>query len=108
MLNQLVLVGRVAKLPSISKDFNVEELRELHVEVDRAYRNENGEIGTDILPVVLSKSMLDAMQEPLRIGALMGIKGRLESKTSFCSDGQTLITLRIRAEKVSFLSPENQ
>lgn len=91
MLNQTVLVGRIAN------DFEKGENEKVVVTlaVPRSYKNAEGEYETDFIPCVLWKGIATNTLEYCRKGDLIGIKGRIQSNEN---------KIEIVAEKVTFLS----
>ena len=63
--------------------------------VQRMYKNENGEYLTDFIDVYIFGEMFKRINEYIKKGDLVAVKGRLEIK-----DNQ----LRVIADKLSFLT----
>lgn len=89
MLNQAIVVGRISNYDAVA--------REVTISVPRTYKNMEGEYETDYIPIKLWGVMANQM-ELVKIGDLIGIKGRLQ---------RTGVELRIVADKVTFLSQGN-
>ena len=86
MLNQAIIVGRVS---------NYDELGHIvTLAVSRPYKNMNGEYEYDYIPIKLWSGSTTQM-ELVKIGDIIGIKGRIE---------RTGVELRIVAEKITFLA----
>lgn len=99
MLNQIVLVGRIA---NEIKEMTNEELV-ITVAVPRSYKNENGEYDTDFIPVKLYKNMAENTVAYCKKGDLVGIKGRMQSEEI---NGFNMIS--VVAEKLTFLSSSKE
>ena len=91
MLNQLVLVGRIAKLPN---EKNKESVI-ITLAVPRSFKNKDDEYEVDTLPCSLFGNVGSATLEYCKVGDMVGIKGRLAIKKD---------KIVIVAEKVTFLS----
>lgn len=85
MLNQAVLVGRVAEIGNLN----------IKIKVSRSYKNSEGDYETDLIPVFYTNNIAKSAREYLEIDDIIGIKGRLEVE-----DG----VLQVKAEKMTFLS----
>lgn len=86
MLNQIILVGRVT---------HTIENNTLTLAVPRSFKNSDGEYETDFIPVYVSGTLLTQAQNYLKIGDIVGIRGRIQATNSIP---------RIVAEKLTFLS----
>ena len=95
MLNQVVLVGRIQNEFEVQKSERGKQLT-LILEVNRNYKNLNGEYDIDYIPVKILRTMVDRVVENCSKGDLIGVKGRL---TKLKNDD-----LEMLAEKVTFLS----
>ena len=91
MLNQLVLVGRIAKLPTEKKKESVV----ITLAVPRNFKNKDGEYEVDTLPCSLFGNVGSATLEYCQVGDIVGLNGRLEMNKD---------KIVIVAEKVTFLS----
>jgi single-strand DNA-binding protein len=90
MLNQAIVVGRISNYDEIG--------RVVTIAVSRSFKNINGEYETDYIPIKLWNNATPQM-ELVKIGDIIGIKGRIE---------RTGIELRIVAEKITFLAQGKQ
>ena len=96
MLNQLVLIGRIA---SNLENNEAEKNIIIELAVPRCFKNENGEYETDIIPCVLSGSIASNVNEYCKKGDIVGIKGRLQRIDNI---------INVMAEKVTFLSSRKE
>ena len=95
MLNQVVLVGRIQNEFEVQMTERGKQLT-LVLEVNRNYKNLNGEYEIAYIPVKILRTMVDTVVEKCSKGCLVGVKGRV---TKLKNDD-----LEILAEKVTFLS----
>jgi len=87
MLNQCILVGRLKQWKDDST---------LVLTIPRSYKNkETGEYDNDYVEVVLDGIVQENTKEYCNKGAVIGVKGRIESTDN---------GIIIRGEKVTFLS----
>lgn len=94
MLNQLVIVGRLVKDPTIEVN-EEKEVAEITVAVPRSYKNTNGEYETDFIPCKLWGGIANNVVEYCKKGDLLGVKGHVETV-----EGSMVVI----AEKITFLS----
>lgn len=95
MLNQVVLVGRIQNEFEVQMSERGKQLT-LVLEVNRNYKNLDGEYDIDYIPVKILRTMVDRVVENCSKGDLISVKGRV---TKLKNDD-----LGILAEKVTFLS----
>lgn len=99
MLNQIILVGKLVKIPELKENENGKKFSVVTVAVPRSFKNMNGEYETDIIECISFDSVASATVEYCQKGDVVGVKGRVQSKIS-----DKECKLEIIAEKVTFLS----
>jgi single-strand DNA-binding protein len=102
MLNQIVIVGRIARDVE-KKEVDGKSFVELELAVPRSYKNEDGEYETDFIDCLLWNGIADNVEEYCKQGDLVGVKGRLQ--TQIVDDHKTT---NVIAEKVTFLSSKGK
>ena len=107
MLNQTVLVGRIVSDPEINETKNDKKVTIVPLAVQRSYKNEEGEYATDFIPCVLWDGVAQNVVEYCKKGDLIGVKGRVESR-SYEKDDEKRYVTEIIAEKVTFLSNKRE
>lgn len=85
-MNNVILVGRITRF----------EGEEVTISVTRNYKNEDGIYMSDLIPIHLGINIAEKMVDFCKIGDVIAIKGRLETRGSVV----------VMAEKVSFISPK--
>ena len=98
MVNQIVLVGRIARAPETKTTETGKKVATLTLAVPRNYKNANGEYETDFFPVAIWNGIAETTSQYCRKGDLIGVKGRLQSKDNVIS---------IIAERITFLSSKS-
>lgn len=98
MMNNTVLVGRIAKEITIEKIDN-KKRSVVTLAVVRPYKNIEGEYDTDFIPVVLYDGIAENVKDYCKIGDVVGVKGRLQMN----KDKLELVT-----EKLTFLSRKKE
>lgn len=104
VLNQVVVVGRLIEEPITEKISDTESKGNILLAVPRSYKNENGEYETDYLPCTLMNKISENVVEYCHKSDLLGIKGRLVSNVEEDEQGNKQYSIKIIAEKVTFLA----
>lgn len=107
MLNQIVLVGRLAKDVEIEEKGD-KKLARITLAVPRSYKNSDGEYETDFINCTLWEAVATNTSEYCHKGDIIGVKGRLQSSSYEKEDGTKVFTNEVIAEKVTFLSSKNK
>ena len=104
MLNQIVLVGRLVKMPEVFTTESGKRMTYLTLAIPRTFKNSAGEYDTDFIDCVLWNTVAETTSEYCKQGDLIGIKGRVQSRMVEDEDGNNYKKIEIIAEKVTFLS----
>ncbi len=104
MVNQIVLVGRIAKAPETKVSESGKKFATLTLAVPRNYKNANGEYDTDFLDCTLWSSVAESTSEYCKTGDMIGVKGRVQSRIVETPDGLRRRKTEIVAERVTFLT----
>ena len=72
--------------------------------IPRGFKNSNGEYETDFINCVLWDAIAKNTAEYCKKGNIIGIKGRVQSRTVDAEDGSKKYYTDVIAEKVTFLS----
>ena len=110
MVNQIVLVGRIARSPEIRVTESGKKVATLTLAVPRNYKNASGEYETDFLDCTLWTAVAESITEYCKTGDMIGVKGRLQTRIIESPEGAKKRKTEIVAEKVTFLtsSPVNK
>ena len=110
MLNQVVLVGRLVSTPELEITEGGKKISRITLAVPRSYKNMDGEYDTDFLDCTLWTNVAENTTEYCSTGDMIGIKGRIQSRTVEGQDGNKKRKTEIVAERVTFLasSPNNK
>jgi len=108
MLNQIVMVGRLVSDPELKETESGKKVSNLTLAVPRSYKNEYGEYDTDFVDCTLWTGVAESTAEYCKKGDLIGIKGRVQTDSYENSDGKKQKTMRVVAEKVTFLSSKSK
>ena len=104
MLNQTVLVGRLVRDPELYETESGNKVTNITLAVPRSYKNSEGVYDTDFIICVLGKGVAESATEYCHKGDLLGIKGRIQTRTVELDDESKKNITEVVAEKVTFLS----
>lgn len=104
MLNQVILVGRLTKDPEVVKTESGKKISTVTLAVQRSFKNSNGIYETDFINCILWEAIASNTSEYCHKGDIVGVKGRLQTRTYETEDKTTHYVLEVVAEKVTFLS----
>lgn len=105
MLNQIVLVGRLANEPEVYETESGKKYANVTLAVPRSFKNEEGEYETDFVNCKLWQGIAINTAEYCKKGDLVGIKGRLQT---YNNDENNKSVMEVIAEKVTFLSSKSK
>ena len=103
MLNQTVIVGRLVKDPELRETENGNKVTNITLAVPRSYKNINGEYDTDFISCVLWKGIAENTVEYVKKGDLLGIKGRIQTRSYDAKDGTKRYVTEVVANNIEFL-----
>lgn len=104
MVNQIVLVGRIARAPEVRVSETGKKYASLTLAVPRNYKNSNGEYETDFLDCTLWSNVAESTSEYCGTGDMIGVKGRVQSRIVESPEGTRRRKTEIVAERVTFLT----
>ena len=104
MVNNVILVGRLNKDPEITNNKNDKKRTVINLAVTRNYKNSNNEYETDFIRCVLWNNLAANTCEYCKCGDVVGIKGRLESRSYETEEKETRFITEVIVEKITFLS----
>ena len=108
MLNQVVMVGRLAQDLEVKELENGEKEAIITLAIPRSFKNEEGVYETDFVSCILLGQVATNTSEYCKKGDMIGIKGRLESRVYEDSDGNKKKRMEVIADRVTFLSSAKQ
>lgn len=107
MLNQAILVGRIVQEPEI---LNTEKgkVSNITLAVPRSFKNSEGQYDTDFISCVLWKGVAESTVEYCKKGDLVGIRGRIQTRTVELEDETHKYYTEVVADRVTFLSSKRK
>jgi single-strand DNA-binding protein len=104
MLNQIILVGRLTRDITVNKSENGVKVATISIAVPRSFKNVEGVYDTDFIDCVAFDVIAENTSEYCSKGDIVGVKGRVQSKSVELDDGKKENKLEIICEKITFLS----
>lgn len=95
MLNQVIVVGRLVRKPTVKETEEGKKVCNATIAVPRSFKNAEGEYETDFIDIVLFDNIATNTTEYCNKGDIIGVKGRLQTTNK---------KLEVIAERITFLS----
>jgi len=103
-MNNVTLVGRLTSEPEV-KELNDGTYRTLiTIAISRDYRNSEGEKMADFVKCVLWNGIASATKDYCHKGDVVGIRGKLQSRTYETENNEKKYVLEVLVEKITFIS----
>ncbi|MBQ1304798.1 MAG: single-stranded DNA-binding protein [Erysipelotrichales bacterium] len=103
MLNSCELIGKIVKMPYVVTDVKKVDHVLFDLELERPFRNSEGEYETDVVAVEFWNGEADRLIEKSELGDYVAIRGRISTiKEKGEEDGR--LVLVVMAETVSYLT----
>ncbi|GAB4071990.1 single-stranded DNA-binding protein [Barrientosiimonas marina] len=103
MLNRVVLVGRLTKDPDLRYTPNGVAVANFTVAANRPFTNQQGNRDADFINCVVWRRAAENFANYMRKGSMVGVDGRLQSRTYDDRDGKTIFVTEVVADSVQFL-----
>ena len=103
MFNEVILIGKLVNKPIIKETSQGVKLTNMVIQIERPYKNNLGIKDTDYIQCVLWRGIAAQVCETCDIGSMIGVKGRLQSKTHENSENQAISLMEVKVEHVEFL-----
>lgn len=108
MINRAILTGRLTKDPEIRQSQSGVPVATFNLAVNRAFADKNGERGADFINCVTFKKQAENVSQFLNKGSLVGVDGRIQTRSYENKEGRTIYVTEIVCDSVQFLEPKNQ
>jgi len=103
-MNNVTLVGRLTQDPEVKELSDGTYRTIIYVAVSRDYRNSEGVYDADFIKCVLWNGIASATKDYCHKGDVVGVKGKLQSRTYETDANEKKHILEVIAEKVTFIS----
>lgn len=105
MLNNVVLIGRLAKDPDLRYTPTGVAVCNFTLAVDRQF-SKDGEKEADFIPIVAWKQTAEASANYLRKGHKAAVVGRIHTRNYENNEGRRIYVTEVHADTVKFLEPK--
>lgn len=105
MINRVILVGRLTRDPQPRKTSNGKSVTSFTVACDRKTKVE-GQPTADFINCVAWNKVADAVAQYTHKGSLVGVEGRIQTKSYDDQGGNKVFVTEVLADGVQFLEPK--
>ena len=107
-MNKVILMGRLTRDPEVrySQGEKATAIARYTLAVDRTFKRD-GEQTADFINCVAWNKTADLMTQYLHKGSLIGLEGRIQTRSYDNQQGQRVYVTEVVAESVQFLEPKN-
>lgn len=102
-MNRVVLVGRLTRDPELRYTPSGNAVANGNIAVNRPYKNQNGETEADFINFVVWRKAAENLANYTKKGSLIGIDGRIQTRSYEGQDGKTVYVTEVLAENIQFL-----
>lgn len=108
MINRAVLVGRITRDPELRKTQNGYSVVSFTLAINRRFKNNQDEQQADFINCVAWNNQADFLARYIQKGALLGVEGRLQSRTYEDQTGKTVYVQEVVCDAVQALESKSQ
>lgn len=103
MMNRAVLVGRLTRDPELRYTPSGVAVANFTLAVNRPFTNQQGERDADFINCVVWRRPAENLANYMKKGNMVGVDGRIQTRTYEDQDGKTVYVTEIVADSVQFL-----
>ena len=103
MINSICLVGRLTRDPELKYTGNNIAVASFSLAVNRNFKDANGERETDFINCVIWRQQAENLANWAKKGALIGITGRIQTRSYENQQGQRVYVTEVVAENFQML-----
>lgn len=103
MMNTVSLVGKLVDIPEMKNTNGGVKVANATLQVERPFKNSLGAFENDYIVVSLWRGIAELIIEKGQPGSLLAVKGRLRSRTFESSEGSSITSIEVIAERVTLL-----
>lgn len=105
MLNRAILTGRLTRDPELRYTTSGTAVVQATIAVDRQFKNQQGEREADFINLVIWRKAAENFANFTHKGSLVGIDGRIQTRTYENKQGQRVYVTEINIDSFSLLEP---
>ena len=103
MINRVVLAGRPTRDPELKNTNSGTSVCAFTLAVDRNFKNQSGEREADFINCIAWKKTAEVMSRYVKKGSVIGVDGRIQTRSYENRDGQRVHVTEVIVENFSFL-----
>ena len=103
MINNVVLVGRLVRDPELRYTPSNQAVATFSLAVNRNFKSQNGEREADFINCVIWRQQAENLANWAKKGALIGITGRIQTRSYENQQGQRVYVTEVVAEQFQLL-----
>ncbi len=103
-MNNVTLVGRLTAEPEVKETSDGICRTSITVAISRDYKNSDGIYEADFIKCVLWNGIASATRDYCHKGDVVGIKGKLQSRTYETDNNEKKYVTEVLVDKVTFIS----
>lgn len=107
-INNVVLVGRMTKDADLRYTPQNQAVATFNLAVNRNFKNQNGEREADFINCVIWRKQAENLSTWAKKGALIGIKGRIQTRSYDNQQGQRVYVTEVIADEFQLLESQNR
>ena len=108
MLNRAILTGRLTRDPELRYAASGTAIVQATIAVDRQFKNQQGEREADFINLVIWRKAAENFANFTHKGSLVGIDGRIQTRTYENKQGQRVYVTEINVDSFSLLEPRQE
>ena len=108
MLNRAILTGRLTRDPELRYTTSGTAVGQATIAVDRQFKNQQGERKADYINLVIWRKAAENFANFTHKGSLVGIDGRIQTRTYENKQGQRVYVTEINVDSFSLLEPRQE
>ncbi len=107
MINRVILVGRITKDPELKLTQSNISFVNFTLAVNRQFTDQSGERQADFIQCIVWRRQAENLAQYIRKGALLGVEGRIQTRTYEAENGTRYIT-EVVCDTVQFLENKSE
>ena len=107
MINRAVVCGRLVRDPELRRTSNGTPVTSFTVAVNRTFKNSDGEQEADFINCVAWNKTAEIVDQYCSKGNLVGVEGRLQSRSYQDNQGNNRTVVEIVADQVQFMQSKD-
>ena len=108
MINNAVLIGRLVRDVDLKFTNSGKAATNFTLAVNRDFKNEQGENEADFISCAAFGKQAENMARFLGKGSLIGVEGRISTRSYQSKDGKTVYITEVITNKVTFIESKKQ